>query len=161
MNGRKKRQWLMEILSIASFGAVAVVLCMMFFIETEPAKETSIFSLVCGICFWIFTICGVGLQAALALQVRRARKQSLSKRLGLIHFNSNKSALISDIVFAVSFVIFLILVIFTSGTSIFAYVVLAILFLSFCMHCILNGSTYAYLINENGRNDKCKEKEEL
>ena len=148
MMDKNKRLWRMLLLSMISFGMVAVFLCLMFFIESDPSKEISVFSLICGIGFWVFFLSGIVLQVMLALQVHRRNNEAIQKRLGFIHFNSNKPALISDIVFGISLAVFLAFMIFTSGTSIFDYLSLSILFLSFCMHCILNGSTYAYIAKE-------------
>lgn len=149
---KMKRNLGLVILSSVSYAMVSLSIIAMSFDNVADSGGISTLGIVCGVCFWAFLLTGIVLQIATSVSVKRWYKKHGVYRLGkrklaVISFFSNLPALISDIVFFLSLLVFLALIIFTDGTSLLAYVSISVLFLSFCAHCIFNGKNYYYIRN--------------
>lgn len=149
----KTKNLIFLIVSFISFAMVSASLFAMFFVGINSSGETSVVSLACGIVFWLFLAVGIILQVTVSLNVkswykrrRLYRSRFRRTRIGLLTFFSNVPAVISDILFCASLITFIIFMIVNSA-SIFAYISLSVLFLSFSAHCIFNGKNYYYITN--------------
>ena len=130
---------------------VSVCLFSLYFIEIN--EEAELPNILCGICFWVFAIAAAVLQIILSANIKRLQKTGKlhnlrikKKRVGIIAFFSNPHAVISDIALLASLVVFIVFMIIRP-ISIFVYISLSVLFLSFCTHCIFNGKNYYYIKN--------------
>lgn len=114
----------------------------------KMADKTMKLTYTSGFLFWIGLIGTIVM--AIYITLSRHRSQGFAKlypnhkRLGLIHFFQNMSALICDILMFASLIGFIITRILI-GTTIFPFIFLSILIFSFGMHCMLNGSNYIYI----------------
>ena len=141
------------IISLICFAVVSGCLFGMFFIETSVDSLPSRLSLFCGLGFWLCNIVGIVLQVIVSKNVkhwyerrRLFRTRFRRNRIGLFNVFSNIPAAISDVLLCVSMITFIVFMIIDS-TSIFAYISLSVLFLSFSAHCIFNGKNYYYILN--------------
>lgn len=141
------------IISMICFTVVSGCLFGMFFIETTVDSPPSKLSLLCGLGFWLCNIVGIVLQIIVSKNVkywyerRRLFRTRFSRnRIGLFSVFSNIPAAISDALLSISTIAFIVFMIIDS-TSIFAYISLSVLFLSFSAHCIFNGKNYYYITN--------------
>lgn len=109
-----------------------------------------------GVLFWGGLLLGVVFQMVLEVRrraffarykVNRARMQK--PRNGLLTFGSNKAAIITDKIFVVSFVATILVMILTKGVSYLCYIGISMVFMSFCLHCILNGRNYFHVNNQD------------
>ena len=106
-----------------------------------------------GACFWIGLIGTIGF----AISINTLRKSDKefqenyanTKRIGIIQFFTNKSAMIADIVMIISLIV-LIIVRVLKGNIILSFILIALFVFSFGMHCMLNGINYIY-INDSRR----------
>ncbi len=149
----KELNFLLLIISIICFSIVSICLFVMFFIETSVSSPPSRLSLLCGIGFWLCNILGMTIQIVISRNIkcwcqrrRLFRTRFKKERIGIFNIFSNIPATISDVLFAVSTILFIAFMIIDS-TSIFAYISLSLLFLSFSAHCIFNGNNYYYITN--------------
>lgn len=106
-----------------------------------------------GACFWIGLI-GTIVFAVLINKSRKSDKEFQEshadmKRIGIIHFFSNKSAIIVDILMIVSLTALIIVRLFR-GSIILSFILISIFVFTFGMHCMLNGINYVY-INDSRR----------
>ena len=150
---KRARNIMLLIASLISFTIVATCLFAMFFIEIDSNSGPPLFSLICGIIFWVFTITGIILQIFISVDIRRwcerrriHRTRFRKTRIGLFSVFSNVPAGISDIVLLVSLIAFIAFMVI-DPTSMIAYLTLSVLFLSFSAHCIFNGKNYYYIAN--------------
>lgn len=150
---KRVRNISLVIISLISFAIVSACLFAMFFIEADANSNSSLFSLICGMIFWIFTIVGIALQIFVSISIRSwyerrrlYRSRFRRTRIGLLSIFSNIPAIISDVVLFVSLVAFIAFMVI-DPTNIFAYISLSVLFLSFSAHCIFNGKNYYYITN--------------
>ncbi len=150
---KRTRNIILLIASLVSFAIVSACLFAMFFIEIDSDSGPPLFTLICGVCFWICTIVGIALQIFISVDIRRwcerrriHRTRFRRTRIGLFSIFSNIPAGISDIVLFVSLIAFIVFMVVDS-TSIIAYLSLSVLFLSFNAHCIFNGKNYYYIAN--------------
>lgn len=64
--------------------------------------------------------------------------------IGVISFARTEAGLIADVVLAISFIVLLILMIFSIGENVLQYIFIFLLVLSFRLHCIFNGQNFRY-----------------
>lgn len=116
-------------------------------------SNVRLFDVFAGCLFWFSLIAGIVLQVIIAVKYRTdANKDSTVKKCcGVISFFENKNAAIFDILTIISLIVFVAMIIFTSATSYFCYVLIAIFAFSFSMHCILNGKIYNNLFFKNNK----------
>lgn len=149
----KKSNLIFLIASIVNFALISCLFIAMFFVKTAFDTVPSKFSIACGVCFWLFLIIGITLQIVVSIDVRRWYKRSgLSRtrfqkiRPGIFCFFNNLISIISDILMGLSLIAFITAIIIDSS-SIFAYISISVLFVSFCAHCTFNGNNYYYIKN--------------
>lgn len=148
----KTKNAILLIISFVSFAMVSVSLFVMFFVEPDSNSEPSVIKLACGAAFWLFLIVGIILQVVVSVNIKRwCRRRSYRSRLkksriGLLKVFSNIPAVISDIFLFASLIAFITFMVVNSA-SIFAYISLSVLFLSFSAHCIFNGKNYYCITN--------------
>lgn len=149
----KKINLIFLIISLVCFAGVALSLFGMYYIETSVDEPLSKFSLVCGLCFWLSGISGIILQIIVSKNVRTwynnlkpISPRFKKSRIGILNLFSNFAAAVSDIILCVSLILFISFV-FIDSSGIYAYIFLAVLFLSFCAHCVFNGKNYYYITN--------------
>ena len=164
----RKVYWIILISSITSFFFVSVSVFMMAFLNVARTAEIRFYNILCGICFWVFLVLGIGLQIYLsrilkkwkrrAFKIRRYLREDL--QIGIISFFKNRIGLISDIAFLVSVIMFIVSCVITKGMGVLCYISLALSFFSFCMHCIFNGKNYYCIINQYKIDDYYRKKME-
>lgn len=119
------------------------------------AKGLQIINLLIGIIFWVFLALGIITQCVLGhlrkkwFLKNRIRRFKFSNKIGLISFAKNMQACIADGIFVISLIGLVISVVATSGIGYACYIFMALLVFSFCMHCILNGKIYYYIMNQD------------
>lgn len=140
---RKKLLWLY----------VANLLVLSLSVTLMPAvnqlkEKTMVFMVADGILFW----CGAFATAFTAVRINICRKNSMSgkaapqkKKLGLIHFFQNREACLADAAMIVAFVGFISVNCAIDHHPYLLFSFLGLLIFTFGMHCMLNGSNYAYI----------------
>lgn len=145
----KKIDWILLFISLISFLLTATSFLLM-----PMETDNSLFTVVCGVIFWLFLIIGIVLQVVLASRRRKwytsnriRRSRNKAKSVGIISFFQNIPAIISDIVMGLSVIGLVISVSVTDGTGYICYVCIAVLIFSFSAHCVFNGKIYHHIIN--------------
>lgn len=151
-----KKLLIFVVLSMAfSFvSTVPVLLCVIDF--TDQTKQ--LFTIILSASFWG----GLIAEQVFIWLADRLRKRELSKnvketekhRVGIASFCKTKAGTVSDIVFAVSFITFVVLFIGGWGISFAQYLCLFLIVLSFRVHCIANGKNYRYILYLQKRREK-------
>ncbi len=109
-------------------------------------------TIIPGLLFWGGLVVGIAFQ--IVLEVRRraffaaynVRREKMQKpRNGFLTFGSNQAAIIADFTLAVSGVAAILTYILTKGSGYICFFLIAIVLLSFFLHCILNGRNYFYI----------------
>ena len=149
----KKKNYMTLYTSIGSFFLMSVSFLLMPI--DFAAKGQQIFNLLIGIMFWVFLILGIITQTML----NRARKSWFIRnhirrfqfrgKIGLISFLQNLPACIADGMLVLSVIGLIISIIVTNGIGYVCYIFMSLTVFSFCMHCILNGKIYFFLINQD------------
>ena len=106
-----------------------------------------------GALFWAGILCGIvfliltGEQRKQIETVLREKGGQTPEKapLGVISFFRNRAALIVDIIFFLAVIAFVLLFVFQIHNAWAVIAALEILFLSFVMHCFLNGINYKYI----------------
>ena len=141
-------------ISIFSFAFMAVGFLLMP-IETE--KEVfgiSLFSFTAGVVFWSSLIIGTISQIVLAhrrkkwCEKNKVKAKRTVNSIGITSFFKNKFAVVADVCSLISLIGFIISLFLTDFSGNICYLFLAFFVFSFSMHCILNGKTYYYVINQ-------------
>lgn len=108
-----------------------------------------------GLLFWGGLVVGVIFQIVLEARRRaffakyNVKREKMQKpRNGLLTFGSNLPARIADYAFLAGLIATVIAFIVTKGTGYVCYIGISIVFLSFCLHCILNGRNFFYVQNQ-------------
>lgn len=117
-------------------------------IGNKLESNVRLFDVFTGCLFWLPLIAGIVLQIIMSVI---NKDNTDKKRCGAISFFKNKIAAIFDILTIISLIVFVAMIIFTSATSYFCYVLIAIFAFSFSMHCILNGKIYNNLFCKNNK----------
>lgn len=112
-------------------------------------------SILPGLLFWGGLIVGVVFQIILETRRRaffagyNVKREKMQKpKNGFLTFGSNQIALIADYIFIASVIATILAFIFTKGSGYLCYVCIAIMLLSFCLHCIFNGRNYFHANNQ-------------
>lgn len=105
-------------------------------------------NIIAGACFWIGLI-GTIFSAISINSMRRADMEFQEshadiKRIGIIHFFTNKPAIIADTLMMISLIGYIIMRLLKSY-NILSYILIAIFVFTFGMHCMLNGINYIYI----------------
>ena len=142
----KEKSGLYVLLSLI-FSAVssgAVLLCIMN--PTKDAAEQALIYSASSI-FWA----GLILEQIFIWMANAKRKKTADKnekkdksRPGIISFFKTRLGKISDIVFILSFITYIIMLVTEVGIDFSQYVILFLIVLSFRFHCISNGKNYIY-----------------
>lgn len=104
-----------------------------------------------GILFWLgFVLEQVFFWKANKVMKIAIRKEKchLEDRLGIISFFAYIEAIITDTVFIVSLIAFIICMIVGIGEQLIQYILICLIVLSFRLHCFLNGRNYKYIKKE-------------
>ena len=144
---RKQTDRAFLIVSICGFALMSISFLLM------PLENMRILP---GLLFWGGLLLGVAFQSTLEAR-RRAffarynvnRKRMQRPRNGLLSFGSNKVAKTADIILAVSVVATILAFLLTRGPGYICYICIAVLLMSFCLHCILNGRNYFHANNQD------------
>lgn len=108
-----------------------------------------------GLLFWGGLVIGIAFQ--IVLEVRRraffttynVKREKMQKpHNGFLTFGSNRAATIADIALAASAAATILAFIITKGSGYLCYIFIAIMLLSFFLHCILNGRNYFHINNQ-------------
>ena len=166
MNRRK--DLILLYLSVAAFLADAVMLVLIAFSGRGDDGGLTATGFILGGCFWALLCAGAALQIIVSLDVRRWRKMTrrmrrgmkYRPRLGLISFFKSLPGAASDVIFPLSAAAFAASWATSGGTSLICYVSLALMFFSFCTHCIFNGKNHYYAVNCERIEESCKRKPE-
>ncbi len=162
-------------LSILSFFILSVSFLLM------PIRMVVV-NRIMGVVFWISLLCGILTQILLSRGISRERKKkekalengqsSLLKEpkekrgrifgnIGIFSFLRNPIAMLADLLLAVSFLGFLLVMLFTNKSGYICFIFIALLIFSFSMHCIWNGKCCFYLFHLSNplKNKRSKGKE--
>lgn len=147
-------------LSIGGFllaaAAVAVIPLLQVGVKGLDAKGYAV-----GALFWVGILCGIvflvltGKQRKQIETVLREKGGQAPEKapLGVVSFFRNRAALIADIIFFLAVIAFVLLFVFQIHNAWAVIAALEILFLSFVMHCFLNGKNYKYIKAYNKYNN--------
>lgn len=143
---RKQIDTLLLWASIGAFLTMSVSFLLM------PTEAVRIFA---GALFWFCLFVGILLQAVLERRRRSffARYHVQPQRMqrphsGFLTFGANRYAKIADGVLAVSVICLGLSLWLTKGMGYLCYIGIAAATFSLCMHCILNGRIYVYVMNQ-------------
>ena len=138
----KHRRFLLLAIAFAVFSSLAI-LAVLFAVK----YDTKWASIPISLAFWL----GLIAEQIFLWKANAELKKLLPStphhhepKIGLIAPFATREGMIADIVFAVSFVILLILVISGVGREVLQYILLFFMVLSFQMHCFLNGKNFWY-----------------
>jgi len=114
----------------------------------------SIFS---GAVFWLFLLLGIAAQCALASALKRRERSAperphpVRQRPGLLCVFRNPLAAAADAVFALSLIALIVTLVWITKTAYVCFVLLAAVAFTFCLHCILNGRSFARVCRASER----------
>lgn len=107
-----------------------------------------------GMMFWGGLVMGIGTQIVLEIRRRaffasyHVKRQRMQKpRNGLLTFGSNKFAKAADMAMVIGFLGTILAILLTRGVGNICYVLISFTVFSLCMHCVLNGRIYVYVMN--------------
>lgn len=143
-----------------------VALCLIPVFDTYLMKYGSFFSVLPAIMFWlgiiieaIFSVLAyMNCNAIEKVLIRQGKKTFHGTKPGIIRFFTCKEAVITDIVFIVSFIAVILSVVFNIVNDWIFIIAVLMLFFSFNLHCFFNGKNYKYL-KEIRKFSKNKERE--
>lgn len=103
--------------------------------------------------FWVGVICGFllffkanSLRKAIERKNRRNNKDiSLDSRIGVVSFFKNREAKFCDVLLFASAILFAVLTVLKIEIEWLIIISATLLFLSFSLHCFLNGKNYMYI----------------
>lgn len=110
--------------------------------------------MLAGGLFWMGLLTGLILQVILEIRrtsflaryhIRSPRKWK--DRIGLLTFGANRAAITADVALTISLVCLALIYWLTRGMSYLCFIFLAITAFLLCMHCILNGRIYFFVVN--------------
>ena len=125
-------------LSVAGFTTLSVSLLIM------PVQGLHFLP---GIVFWIGLLAGVGGQVFLCWRLRERNVPRRKRRWGLVTLCANRWAKLADYGLMLS-LLTTVLAVLKNGAACFCYVAMAATVFCFCMHCVLNGRIFAYLVKQ-------------
>ena len=124
----------------------------MLFPDVGRGRGWSIFA---GAVFWLFLLLGIAAQCALASALKRRERSAperphpVRQRPGLLCVFRNPLAAAADAVFALSALI--VTLVWITRTAYVCFVLLAAVSFTFCLHCILNGRSFARVCRASER----------
>lgn len=130
--------------SVAGFLILSVSLLLM------PVQGLGILP---GLLFWAGLIAGIAAQGLLHLKLRRGLRTGKRSRCGLLTFGTNRLAKLADVGLLVG-VLASVVTLTVSPAAYICYVALAAAVFCFCMHCVLNGRTFAYVTEHDHSRQK-------
>lgn len=108
-----------------------------------------------GIIFWLFLIIGYVIILRINFHRKAQKKIKVSGRPGIISVFSNKPAMVFDIIFAVSVIMFIIFKFVIQKYDLVSLFLLASSLFSFHMHGVLNGVNHKYVnYKESGESEE-------
>ncbi len=142
-----KKSKLYFCISSAFIVIASIMIALIQFVGIDGTKEQKTFSLIIAITFWVSLVCSQVFFWLVSFNRRKTQTEKNKAKIGLISFFQNKEAKIADLsmIFFAIVVIFLIIFNVDSGFLVTASV--ALLFLSFFMHCYLNSRNYKFIKN--------------
>lgn len=121
---------------------------------------TRLLQIAFGILFWLGLLGEQRLlwkvNAFRKRDARVAKNKKHNEKPGIFAVWNNTYGAVADVVFAISLLLFVVLVAIGAGEKILQYILIFLLVLSFRLHCILNGKNFNYIKNhDKGRARKC------
>lgn len=139
-------------ISLVSLGVSALSLLFIPLVNLNGSGATKFFAYVIGAVFWIGLIIEQifiwkinSNRHLLENRIRRNGGRTLKGKIGVVSFFRNKEAFIADIVLFVSAIAVAVISIFKIKVEWLLIICVVILFVSFNLHCILNGINYSYI----------------
>lgn len=150
---RKKVDVIWLVVSIVSFALMSISFVLMPLDKTIELYD--LMDIIPGIMFWVFLLFGVVGQVLLTirrkqfLEINKQKRFRIKKeRIGLISVFKNIPAIIADVGFVISLVVFFIATEIANGIGYICYILLAVCVFLFCLHCILNGKNFRYVTKQ-------------
>ena len=150
---RKKVDVIWLVVSIVSFALMSISFVLMPLDKTIELYD--LMDIIPGIMFWVFLLFGVVGQVLLTirrkqfLEINKQKRFRIKKeRIGLISVFKNIPAIIADVGFVISLVVFVIATEIANGIGYICYILLAVCVFLFCLHCILNGKNFRYVTKQ-------------
>lgn len=146
-----------RILLLANILSYFMVAALISFVPFLSPNDGTVVFYFCSSCFWVFLIAGIAIQFILSKRIRNwvtinyaaIQDMELDPQCGLLSVFKNIPGIISDIIFFLSFIVFIIAAFFLDDSNtILCCVFLSLTFFSFCSHCIFNGKNYFFIINQ-------------
>lgn len=139
-------------LSVASAIITGIALMSVPIIGLFDSVANTVFTYAIGIAIWIGLICFICFSIKTnnkrkKIEAKLKKNNSIplkKKRIGCFSFFKNKEAIISDIIFIISAIIAVLLMFLNRKSEIYTFLIFSVMFLSFCLHCYLNGTNYVY-----------------
>lgn len=138
-----------------SISALIIATVSLFFIpmvNINGIGVSRVFAYVIGALFWLSVIAeqiffwrANLFRHKLEMQMQKNGGKIIKRRIGIISFFKNKEAVIVDIILFMSVIAVAIILILNIMSDWLIILCLAILFISFNLHCILNGINYMYI----------------
>ncbi len=143
------------IISLIAYLIVGLSVFLMMFNEPDAMGSLNSSDYILGGIFWVCLLLGSISQIILTVKVKHWKNDNFEaiemKRThlkpGVISFFKNVPGIVSDLVFVVSLITFIITNVVSNGTGIACYLSLSLAIFSFCSHCIFNGKNYYYISN--------------
>ncbi len=139
-------------LSIIFYAISSVTICCIPLIEVNTMGLEKKFSYILGALFWIGLIIGQVMFWISDFTRKNTEEKSESVSFlewGALSFFRNNESKIADVILIVSVILILILIVFKISNTWLIVLSLAILFMSFNLHCMLNGVNYSYIKNNH------------
>lgn len=140
-------------LSVASGIFTSAVLLLIPVTQEVTVNFSKAVTAVLGICFWL-GVAGIILFAVRTNSRRKKIEKKLKRsgtgiyserQIGCISFFKNKEAVVCDIVLFASAITFAVLLWLKNSSQLLQFSLLSVIFLSFNLHCHLNGKNYVYI----------------
>lgn len=155
-------------ISFILLGVSALSLLFIPLVNINGTGAAKIFAYVIGAVFWIGLVVeqvffwrANSARRKVENRIRRNGGQIIKGRIGLVSFFKNKEAFITDIVLFISAVATTIISILNFKLEWLLIISVVMLFVSFNLHCMLNGINYSYIKSyKKILNDKEQEKNE-
>lgn len=142
---------------IVSIGSFALMSASFLLIPLDKTVEQyDAMDIIPGVMFWLFLILGITGQILLTIRRKRYMRtdrkkkiQEMKSRIGLLSLFTNIPAIVADVGFVISLIAFVIAIKATDGMGYICYILLAVCVFTICLHCIFNGKSFNYVIEQN------------
>ena len=129
----------------------SVVSTLAIFVAIPNYKENIelLFKIFASLFFWLGTLFEILtiIKTTHLRKMAEKRYQVFAKGLpGIVSFFKTPYGKITDIVFVVSTILYIVLELITQNGILLKFILIFLMFLSFRLHCIANGKNYRYLI---------------